>query len=123
MVLDPNDPNSRGCGSFFTNPIVEPDVINRLRADTPDVPAYPTQNGRFKLSAGWLIEHAGLKRGTRFGRVGLSPKHALAIINLGGACAKDVVHAASVVRRQVFDQFGVVLVPEPVLVGVALDPM
>jgi UDP-N-acetylmuramate dehydrogenase len=73
-----------------------------------------------KLAAGWLIEQAGVPRGTRFGRVGLSTRHALALVNLGDATARDVLDAALAIKRGVLEIFGVALRPEPELLG--FDP-
>jgi UDP-N-acetylmuramate dehydrogenase len=74
-----------------------------------------------KLSAAWLIERSGLTRGYGEGPVGLSTRHTLAIVNRGGATARQVVRFARGVRDRVRDRFGVELRPEPVFVNVALD--
>ncbi len=121
MVLDVTDPYSRGCGSFFTNPIVETQIADQVDSNHSDqMPRYLQKDGRVKLSAAWLIEHAGFPRGTEFGNVGLSPKHALAIINYGSAKTVDVLNAAAKIRNGVHQHFGIVLEPEPVLVGCRL---
>src|SRR5213075_666971 len=90
-----SDPDSRSAGSFFKNPIVtmeqSEDIADEAEAA---LPCWPQPDGRVKLSAAWLIEHAGFQRGEKFGRVGLSSKHILALINKGGATAADVVDAA-----------------------------
>ena len=120
MVLDANDPNSRSCGSFFMNPMLAASAFTAFceRArDEGDVPSFPQGDGRVKLSAGWLIEHAGLPRGTRDGAVGLSTKHALALVAHAGARAEDVARLASTVQRTVRARFGVELTPEPVFWG------
>jgi UDP-N-acetylmuramate dehydrogenase len=123
MVLDPGDADTRSVGSFFTNPIVMPDVHARIAGACAEaVPRYPAEAGRVKLSAAWLVEHAGLGRGTPSGSVGLSGKHTLAIVNRGGATAADVVRFAGEVKRRVLDHFGVWLTPEPVFVGFGDDP-
>ena len=66
MVIDPADPDSVSAGSFFTNPILEPDGFARLqaRAGEPSPPAFPEPDGRIKTSAAWLIERAGFPRAT-----------------------------------------------------------
>ena len=87
MVLDAADPDSVSAGSFFTNPILDAVAFARLRERAPEAPAYPEPDGRTKASAAWLIEHAGFTRGHGDGRVGLSRKHTLAIVNRGGATA------------------------------------
>jgi UDP-N-acetylmuramate dehydrogenase len=124
MVLDPRDPNRRSVGSFFVNPVVPEALAGRIRdtvrqegADAERMPAFPAGEGRVKLSAAWLIERAGLARGHRRGRVGISTNHTLAIVNAGGATARDVVALAREIRDRVRDRFGVTLVPEPVFVN------
>ena len=72
------------------------------------------------MPAAWLIEKAGLPKGSRMGPVGNSPHHALALVNHGGAKAADVLAFADRVRRAVFEGFGVTLTPEPHLVNCAL---
>ncbi len=119
MVVDPADPESRSAGSFFTNPIIDPvrlaAVEARLaRAET--MPRWPAENGMTKLSAGWLIEHAGFARGYTVGRVGISRKHALALVNRGGATTHELLALAREIQDGVRAQFGIELVPEPVIV-------
>jgi UDP-N-acetylmuramate dehydrogenase len=129
MVLDPSDPNHRCAGSFFMNPIVDADEAPRIRERAIELgaleasatmPAYPAGEGRVKLAAGWLIERAGFTKGTARGAVGLSTKHALAIVNRGGARASDIVGFAREIRDAVQARLGVRIVPEPELVG--FDP-
>src|SRR5207249_6297672 len=82
MVIDPADPNRRSCGSFFTNPIVTAVDAARVAAAAGDagMPRWPQTDGSVKLAAAWLIERAGFRRGHREGPVGLSTRHALAIV-------------------------------------------
>lgn len=121
MVLDDADHDTWSVGSFFTNPVVAPEVLARLRADHTDVPNYPAADG-VKLAAGWLVEHAGFGRG--FPGEGaparLSTKHALALTNRGNATSADVLALAEAVRDGVRAAFGIELTPEPVLIGAAL---
>lgn len=117
MLIDPSDGNSRSCGSFFVNPVLgaaQFDAFAARAAGEEQVPQYPQPDGSVKLSAGWLIEHAGFPRGTRDGTVGLSTKHALALVAHPGARALDVTRFAERVRHAVLDRFGVQLEPEPV---------
>ena len=145
MVLDAADPASVSCGSFFVNPIVAESLARTLPADAPRwplqadepdlvvplgeeaaVPAFvtaPTSQYRadrqVKLSAAWLIEHAGIGKGFTLPgiRAGVSPKHTLAIVNLGGADADDVVGMASYIQTRVAAEFGIVLEPEPTILS------
>jgi UDP-N-acetylmuramate dehydrogenase len=123
MVLDPTDENRRSAGSFFVNPTVPNDDVEAVRAraaeHAPDetMPAYSAGEGRTKLSAAWMIERAGLLKGTRRGQVGISTKHSLAIVNHGSATASDLIAFAIEVKTRVRDAFGITLHPEPRLVG------
>jgi UDP-N-acetylmuramate dehydrogenase len=120
MVIDPADPNRRSCGSFFTNPIIAAEALGEVerRAGDAGMPRWPQADGRVKLSAAWLIEHAGFRRGQREGPVGLSTRHALAIVAHDGARAADVLAFARRVQDGVEARFGVGLTPEPVYWGV-----
>jgi UDP-N-acetylmuramate dehydrogenase len=115
MLLDANDPNGRSCGSFFLNPIVTAAGAERVRATAGSlaVPSYPQSDGRVKLAAGWLIEQSGFAKGLRDGNVGLSSKHALAIVAHPGATAAEVARLSSRIRAGVRARFGVELTPEP----------
>ena len=117
MVLDPADPNRRSCGSFFTNPIVGAADAERVvaRAGDPTMPRWPQADGRVKLSAAWLIERAGFRRGEREGAVGLSTRHALAVVAHDGARAADILAFARRLRERVRERFAVTLAFEPVV--------
>ena len=123
MVLDPADPDTRSDGSFFVNPVISEGeldgVLRRAREAgiaEAGVPRFAAAGG-VKLSAGWLIEHAGFAKGHRHGNVGLSSKHALAIVNRGGGTAREVRELVAAIREAVESRFGVRLEPEPNLVG------
>jgi UDP-N-acetylmuramate dehydrogenase len=110
MVLDPSDPDSRSAGSFFTNPIVATD-----RA-VEGCPSWPADGGRVKLSAAWLVEHAGFGKGTRDGRVGTSSRHSLALTTEPGATATELLAFADRVVATVQEKFAVTLEREPTAV-------
>lgn len=112
MVLDPDDPDSVSAGSFFTNPVVE--------VAPEGAPCWPEADGRVKVSAAWLIEHAGFGKGWGEGPAGLSSKHTLALVNRGGATAAELLAVARAVRDGVRERFGITLVHEPVVVGTTL---
>jgi UDP-N-acetylmuramate dehydrogenase len=128
MLLMNGDPNGRSAGSFFINPIIRPEEFTLLQAAIAPllfpgehIPNYPTDDGRVKISAAWLIERAGFTRGYSRGPVGLSTNHALAVVNHGGSTAAEVIALARDIRNKVRDLFGITLVPEPTLVGLSLD--
>lgn len=118
MVVDPADHDTWSAGSFFTNPVMDAAVAARLPEDAP---RFPQPDGTVKSSAAWLIDRAGFAKGFGTSPATLSTKHTLALTNRGGATAADVVALARTIRDGVREAFGITLVPEPVLVGVALD--
>lgn len=120
MVLSPADPNRRSCGSFFVNPCVSSAHAQALRDQLGEkMPAFAQSDGTVKLSAAWLIEKAGFKKGWRHGNVGISSGHSLALVCHDRASAVELVRFARQVRERVRSRFGVVLVPEPVMWGFA----
>jgi UDP-N-acetylmuramate dehydrogenase len=119
MVLDPHDPDTVSCGSFFTNPIVSENFARSLPSEAPQ---WLVDDVDVKLSAAWLIERAGVGKGFRLpgSRIAISSKHTLAITNRGGGTAEEVGELARYIRAMVLSRFGVALQPEPVAVGVEL---
>ena len=134
MLLDATDPDTWSAGSFFTNPVVAAGVADGLPAGAP---RFPVRSGRperttgpslgrvdetlVKTSAAWLIENAGFGKGFGLpGPVGLSTKHALALTHRGGGTTAELLDLARTVRDGVRATFGIVLEPEPVLVGCSL---
>jgi UDP-N-acetylmuramate dehydrogenase len=126
MLLISGDPDSRSAGSFFKNPIVSEaayleiqEIARRsgLLSPTETLPRYKAPVGNVKVPAAWLIERSGFPKGYARGRVGLSSKHTLALVNRGGATAEDVLKLAREIQTGVARTFGVDLIPEPVLVG------
>jgi UDP-N-acetylmuramate dehydrogenase len=126
MVIVDGDPNRRSVGSFFMNPIVPAAQADAVAARAvalgaivrPDeMPRWPA-NGAVKLSAGWLIERAGIRKGHRRGAVGVSSAHALALVHHGGGSTADLLALAQEVGDAVHAQFAMTLMPEPAMIGV-----
>lgn len=143
MILDDADPDTYSAGSFFQNAIVSASFARTLPAECPRWPVKPdvdtvtviplaqfdgyvpppsTQESDVKVSAGWLIEQSGIRKGFRLGRsrAALSTKHALALTNRGDATAAEIAQLARFIQQRVAAEFGLVLQPEPVLVGVEI---
>lgn len=142
MVLDPEDHDTWSAGSFFTNPIVEPQLADSIQEavraargdeDADRMPRHVVGGtttsgergeGKEKLSAAWLIERAGFAKGypgvETGARATLSTKHTLALTNRGEATAEDIVALAREIRAGVQGAFGVTLEPEPIWLGVSI---
>lgn len=121
MVIGPNDSDSRSAGSFFKNPVLSEQEFTRLSekavARGLKVPGYPALAQHSKVSAAWLVENSGFHKGYVKGRVGVSSKHALAIVNRGGAAAAEVISLKDEIQDRVEQTWGVKLQTEPVFVG------
>jgi UDP-N-acetylmuramate dehydrogenase len=126
MLIVAGDPDSHSAGSFFKNPVLSEsqhaDLERRAAAKGLALPSYPgltaqsLENSR-KVSAAWLVEKSGFARGYGFGHVGISSKHALAIVNRGRATAAEVLALKDQIQNRVEEMWGVRLEPEPVMVG------
>lgn len=130
MVIDEGDPDSVSCGSFFVNPILTNEEYEKFRRKIIDemengkskiengeelsIPHWFV-NGKIKLSAAWLIENAGFKKGYIKNGVGISSKHCLALVNKGGKTS-DLLELAEEIQTKVFEKFGVKLIIEPVVI-------
>ena len=113
------DPSLMGnAGSFFKNPVAGAKTAQALLTKYPGLPAWKQADGSYRLSAAWMIERCGLK-GARSGAAGVSDKHALVLVNHGGASGRDVASLAQKVQRTVLNSFGLELEPEPRLVDFA----
>jgi UDP-N-acetylmuramate dehydrogenase len=121
MLITPGDEDCRSAGSFFKNPVLSPDEYDELsrRAAVKglQVPSYPALDAQRKVAAAWLVEHSGFSKGYGSGSVGISRKHALAIVNRGDATAADIMGLKDHIQQRVEELWGVQLEPEPVFVG------
>jgi UDP-N-acetylmuramate dehydrogenase len=117
MVLDSADPDTYSAGSFFTNPVLDVGAWEALRSRSLREPPSWPGDGITKVSAAWLIEQAGFRKGYGRRGVAISSKHSLALTNRGTGTAAALLDLAREIRDGVHDRFGVTLHPEPVLVG------
>ena len=121
MIMDKNDINSRSVGSFYINPILnlrEFDAFiehcNHINIHREEIPFFPTGTA-FKVPAAWLIEKAGFAKGYRNNGVGISDKHALALININGT-TKELMALSKTIEKAVFNKFGINLIKEATIV-------
>lgn len=121
MLIVPGDDDCRSAGSFFKNPVLGEaqfkELAERAASKGLEIPSYPALDAQHKVSAAWLVEHSGFSKGYVAGAVGISHKHALALINRGDAEARDIVRLKDEIQSQVQEAWGILLEPEPVFVG------
>jgi UDP-N-acetylmuramate dehydrogenase len=118
MLLVEGDADCRSAGSFFKNPVVSKDDVRRIaECSAQEPPRFPAASGMVKLPAAWLIEQAGFSKGYALGAAGVSSRHTLALINRGGATAREILELARQIAAAVEVRFGIELEMEPVLVG------
>ena len=106
----PNPMIIPNAGSFFKNPVISEAEFKTLKEKFPDIKSFPDEKG-VKIPAGWLIEQAGMK-GYRHGDAGVYENQALIIVNHGSASQKDVLFLVDLVKKNVFDKFGIILEAE-----------
>lgn len=114
-------------GSFFKNPTVTPEQCADIIAREPKIVHYHLDDGTVKLAAGWLIDACGWK-GKSIGQAGVYEKQALVLVNRGGgdsgedgsgphgATGGEVMTLAKAIQTSVYERFGILLEPEPVVV-------
>lgn len=121
MLITPGDEDCRSAGSFFKNPVLASDqfenLTRRATAKGLQIPSYPALDALKKVSAAWLVEHSGFSKGYKSGQVGISRKHALAIVNRGEATAADILGLKDHIQQRVEELWDIHLEPEPVFVG------
>ncbi len=126
MLIVSGDDDCRSAGSFFKNPVLGEaqfqELAERAASQGLDIPSHPAlrsqhKDAQHKVSAAWLVEHAGFPKGYGAGAAGISRKHALAIINRGDAKASDIIALKDEIQRGVREVWGILLEAEPVFVG------
>jgi len=121
MLIVEGDPDCQSAGSFFKNPVLSEaqhqDLQKRAATQNLSIPVYPALQKNHKVSAAWLVEHSGFARGYVLGHTGISSKHALALVNRGGASASEILSLKDLIQQRVKEIWGVRLEPEPVILS------
>jgi UDP-N-acetylmuramate dehydrogenase len=121
MLAGQGGPDGRSAGSFFKNPVIPssslPQLALQAECNLDQIPHYPAGEGTVKLPAAWLIERAGFHKGFDMGRVAISSRHTLALVNLGDATAAELIALRDAVTTSVKDKFSIHLEQEPVMLG------
>jgi UDP-N-acetylmuramate dehydrogenase len=121
MLAGQGGADGRSAGSFFKNPVVSsarlPQIALGAGCRADEVPRYPAGDGMVKLPAAWLIERTEFRKGFAMGRVAISSRHTLALVNLGGATAAELLALRDAVVSAVINKFDISLEQEPVMLG------
>jgi UDP-N-acetylmuramate dehydrogenase len=106
-------------GSFFKNPTVTAEQCADIIQREPKIVHYHLDDGSVKLAAGWLIDACGWK-GKTIGNAGVYERQALVLVNRGGpddpVTGGEVMTLAKAIQTSVYERFGILLEPEPVVV-------
>jgi UDP-N-acetylmuramate dehydrogenase len=106
------DPTHTGnAGSFFMNPEIPAEQFQALKLTWPQMPGWPLENGRVKVSAAWCIDQAGWK-GKTLGKAAVHSRQALVLVNPGNASAADIIALSDRIILDVKEKFGIELHPE-----------
>jgi UDP-N-acetylmuramate dehydrogenase len=103
-------------GSFFTNPIVEQAKFDELKQKYPEIKGWPTEGGKVKIAAGWLVEQAGFK-GVHDEQTGMATwaDQALVLVNEHARSTADLLAFKQKIVDAVEQKFGITLEQEPEL--------
>lgn len=130
MLIMPDDPDCQSAGSFFKNPIITESEFEDLEriarklglvTAKEQIPEFKTSDSKIKVPAAWLIERAGFQKGHQKGRAAISSKHPLALVNRGGASAREIITLATDIQSRVHEVFNIKLFPEPLLISFEPD--
>jgi len=106
------DPKKIGnCGSFFKNPIISNLKFKNLFKKFNTIPNYKISKNEVKIPAAWLIEECGFK-GKIEGKTGTHKKHALVIVNNGGASGEEIYNFSQNIKKSVLKKFNILLEEE-----------
>ncbi len=111
------DPRIYGnAGSFFKNPIIGEDYFKEISEKFGDIPFHKTVDGEYKIPAAWLIEQSGWKGKNYNKHTGVSEKHALVLVNYGGANGEEILRLAKCIEEDIDHKFGIHLEREVIII-------
>ncbi len=99
-------------GSFFQNPIISEEKYKELVLVYKDLPNFPARPGFVKIPIGWVLDKVFNLKGYKIGQAGVHSEHALALINLGKASAKEVQELSEHIKKLVWDKMGIEIFEE-----------
>lgn len=116
------DPNQlANAGSFFKNPVVSRQKLTTLQQQFTDIPYFELDEQQVKIPAAWLIQQSGFKGITRDNGAGVYEKHALILVNHGGAHGRDIYTLACDIMASVEQTFHIYIEPEVRIIGITAN--
>jgi UDP-N-acetylmuramate dehydrogenase len=103
-------------GSFFANPVIGEDELAQIQSDFPEMPHWPAADGKVKIPAAWLIEHAGFKD-YHDQDTGMAtwPAQSLVFVNEHATSTADLLAFRQKITDAVQSKFRIQLTQEPEL--------
>lgn len=105
------------CGSFFGNPIISSEKLQELKSKFPNIPSWNMEDGRYKISAAWMLDYLGLK-GHKDPTTGMAlwDKQPLVFVNQSAKSTENLLTFRENIKSQVKEKFGIELKQEPELI-------
>jgi len=103
-------------GSFFANPIIDEGHFAFLRDSNQAIPHWPTDDGRVKIPAAWLIEQVGFKD-VHDPATGMAtwPAQPLVLVNEHAQSTAQLLQFRQKIMDAVHQKFNITLEQEPEL--------
>lgn len=101
-------------GSFFKNPIIAEEQFRILKATFRELPGFEENDGRIKVSLGWILDKLCNLKGYCDGPLCLYDKQALVLVNKGGATAADIKKFSDTIKERVREKTNIVIESEVV---------
>ena len=99
-------------GSFFKNPIIEKQDVQKFQEIYPNMPHYEMNDGCIKVPLAWILEHVCALKGFRKGHFGTFERQPLVVVHYGGGTARELKTFASFIQKSVKEKTNINIVPE-----------
>ena len=116
LVKLPDPKSIKNCGSFFTNPIVDKTKFEDIIEKFPELPHWEEKDGRYKLSAAWMLESCGFKDYHDKNGMATWKNQPLVVVNENAKSINDLLEFKDLLVSTVNQKFNIKLEMEPVLI-------
>lgn len=94
-------------GSFFKNPIISQSQYGQLQTRYPELPAFIAEDGRVKISLGWMLDKVLGLRGFKKGNISTYKDQALVVIAEENATASEIKNFADEIVQKIKTEIGI----------------